>query len=1445
MRSVALKTTRVLVGLVVVILVMVGVGIAVVETNWAKDQLRALVVRQANQYLNATLEIGRLEGSLIRGLELRDVALTREGKRVIEIDAVSLSYSPRELYQGGTVIRRLVVTRPRIVGARLPDGRWDLGALVKRDARQQDRTGPRRAIAIQAIEVVDATVLLRDPLKFGAANVPTEFTSLNASLSFAYAPVRWTLDFDHASWTGRAPDLSVTKLSGSFGRSAEGWFFDELAVHTPRSAFTLTGQVLIGDRPTVLDLGVQAERFVFQEWSGVLTGLRNIAVEASFDTTLKGPLTDLDTRLSLAGTGGSVKGQLTLNTRVPGWHAAGAVDVGRLNLARWLNRVDRPSDVTGHVAFDLDLDLGRRFPRGTYVFDGPHAMYMNYAADDLHAQGRLTAREVLIDRLTARAYRAHLSSTTGSIGLTDPYPYHFRGSMSGLDLRFVPETVPVPRVESLLDLDYDVVGSFSRPFITGDARFRESTFLDATIRDGMVGTIDTATRPIRYSGDGVIDGINLQRFGEGLEVAWLQDPRYAGTVSGRFRVEGAGSDVETLSIAADGRLSRAELFRGVLSDADVSLDIEQGTLRGTFNGRLAGIDPAIPFDDMRVAASLNGSAEVQTTVRDLLARTPTLADYQVAGRMSLGPSTIRGIQIDSATIDSALADERLNVSRLEVAGSALAATASGLIALSERDASDFQYDVTRADLGALQAITGRAAAGLVSTQGRLSGTPTAPRVAGEAMISRLSASGLDALTMTGDYDVTMPSGSSGSVPRARVTGRGSLIELFGQTLEEASGTITLADDLAEFSLTMSRAGREGEIGGATRLHLDRQTVDLLSLSITIGSMPWRLVGSEVPPSVGWSDGGIAISPMTFATGHEDDQRIDVAGTWRDDGTGAIRVTARNAFLEMFQNTQNRPARYGGVVDLDATIRGTRTTPIVTGTVTISNGRIERVTYDRLVGRVDFSQGAFTVDVRLDQTPGTWLTAKGTVPLALFDRSLPERPIDVAVVSSPIDLGLLAGVTDVVTRATGLMRLDVRVIGTDRDPHFEGSIDMADAGFVVTATGVEYRNGRAAILLASDRITVGSFHLEDEDGQPLDVRGSLGTHELRVGDLAIDLTANRFRVLNNEFGRLDINSMLALRGQFESPRLTGDLTIDGDTLQVDQILERALFQPYSTEPVTITPLDAVAALNPWDRMGLDIALHIPRTLRLVGSDVQVSPGTPIGLGDINLRVGGDLYLYKDPAEPLYVTGSLDQVSGTYVFQGRRFEIDEAGSSINFVGDLDPQLWVAVTREISGVQTRVTVSGSLRQPELRLASTPPLEESDILSLIIFNTTPNGLTALQQEELAVRAGTLAAAFLAQPLIQALQNELGLEAFEIETGGDAGSGPTVTIAEELAPGLVARFRRQFGQDPWNQATIEYYLSRLFRIRASFSDAESIVARSAFRRVERAGIDLLVFFSF
>ena len=90
-----------------------------------------------------------------------------------------------------------------------------------------------------------------------------------------------------------------------------------------------------------------------------------------------------------------------------------------------------------------------------------------------------------------------------------------------------------------------------------------------------------------------------------------------------------------------------------------------------------------------------------------------------------------------------------------------------------------------------------------------------------------------------------------------------------------------------------------------------------------------------------------------------------------------------------------------------------------------------------------------------------------------------------------------------------------------------------------------------------------------------MRGSLGTHELSVGDLEVEVSSEKFEILRNEFGRLSIDSKLQVRGRAESPQVTGDLTISSGELRVDEILQRALFQPYATEETAIV----VAARRP--------------------------------------------------------------------------------------------------------------------------------------------------------------------------------------------------------------------------------------------------------------------------
>jgi len=280
----------------------------------------------------------------------------------------------------------------------------------------------------------------------------------------------------------------------------------------------------------------------------------------------------------------------------------------------------------------------------------------------------------------------------------------------------------------------------------------------------------------------------------------------------------------------------------VLGEFDAS-----GVLTATYDGRLAQIDPAIALDDPRFSASLTGHADMRTTVRDLLARTPTLADYDIIATARLDESIVRTVPIESGLFRGALHDGVLRIDELQTAGSAVAGRVAGAADFTEAGASMLDYDFTLIDLAQLRALTGRDASGVASSKGRLSGPDDALRLAGSMAIANPRAAGIDALTLNGDYDVTIPAGDLART-RGSFTGRASFPVVFGQQLREASGTVTMADERVGFDVQLMQAqGGNGALKGNVILHADRRALDLADLTVTFGNAPWRLEAASAPP----------------------------------------------------------------------------------------------------------------------------------------------------------------------------------------------------------------------------------------------------------------------------------------------------------------------------------------------------------------------------------------------------------------------------------------------------------------------------------------------------------------------------------------------------------------------------------------------------------------------
>jgi translocation and assembly module TamB len=494
--------------------------------------------------------------------------------------------------------------------------------------------------------------------------------------------------------------------------------------------------------------------------------------------------------------------------------------------------------------------------------------------------------------------------------------------------------------------------------------------------------------------------------------------------------------------------------------------------------------------------------------------------------------------------------------------------------------------------------------------------------------------------------------------------------------------------------------------------------------------------------------------------------------------------------------------------------------------------------------------------------------------------------DLHIQTSTIGLGFLEGLTPYVTRVQGTMQADVRVTGSGRDPHVEGFIDLKGGAFSTPVGNASYTGLDTRIELTPDKVLIKGFQILDENGHPLNVAGELATHERQVEAVDMRITSDDFEIMDNQYGDVGVNADLRVTGELRRPRLVGNVEFSEGRFEVDRILDafaerrpasrqvvldkRGLPPLFSTEPqaagrpelVAPSTAPAVVPQPPapgsgeqtgpettglFDALNLDVSLSVPNNVVLRGTDLRGPADAPIGLGGLNITIGGAVNARKAPGERVRLLGQIETVRGTYDFQGRRFDILRDGR-IQFqnTDDLDPLIDITATRLITGVEARVHVHGTLKQPELELSSTPPMDQAEVLSLIMFNQPINQLGEGEKISLGARASALATGFVATPLAHEIARALDVDLFEIQMSEEAGAmSPRLTIGQQLGQRLYVKFSQQFGAQDVSELVLEYELAEFLRLQTIFSEGADRTAGSLTQRVERGGADLVFFFSY
>ena len=120
-------------------------------------------------------------------------------------------------------------------------------------------------------------------------------------------------------------------------------------------------------------------------------------------------------------------------------------------------------------------------------------------------------------------------------------------------------------------------------------------------------------------------------------------------------------------------------------------------------------------------------------------------------------------------------------------------------------------------------------------------------------------------------------------------------------------------------------------------------------------------------------------------------------------------------------------------------------------------------------------------------------------------------------------------------------------------------------------------------------------------------------------------------------------------------------------------------------------------------------------------------------------------------------------------------------------------------------------------------------------------------EKASLAATAGGIATGFIAAPLGESIGRALDLDLFEITTTTDEGDlGAGLTVGQQVGDRAFFKMRQQFGDRNTTEFLLEYQLADFLRVHTTAAPESSGSAnRIGQRRIERAGIDLIFFFSY
>jgi translocation and assembly module TamB len=412
----------------------------------------------------------------------------------------------------------------------------------------------------------------------------------------------------------------------------------------------------------------------------------------------------------------------------------------------------------------------------------------------------------------------------------------------------------------------------------------------------------------------------------------------------------------------------------------------------------------------------------------------------------------------------------------------------------------------------------------------------------------------------------------------------------------------------------------------------------------------------------------------------------------------------------------------------------------------------------------------------------------------------KNPLDLRV-NGQADLAMLHDFVNDIT-SSGKLNLDAGVRGTLASPQVTGRAEVQNAALSYRDLPNGLSNASGVILFSGDRATIQNLSGETGGGK-LQFSGfaaySGGTPAFRV-----HADAEGVRVRYPAGVSTVANASLDLTGTVKRSLVTGTITILRSGFNVQSDFSSLLAK--SAEPVRTPSGEGFL-----EGLNFDVTID-------TAPDVQFESSLAQGIvADASLRLRGT------PSNPALL-GRIHISQGQILFFGTKYTIDQGSIAFYNAVRIEPILDIDLETRARGIDITLSVTGPLNRLNVTPRSDPPLQFSEIVSLLATGVSPatdpnlQGVQNVTPQPFQQSATALLGQVISSPVSGRLQRFFGISKVRIDPtlpGITNNPQARLTLEQQVTPEITFTYITNVSNANPQVVSVEWAVSKKFSVLA------------------------------